>query len=109
MVPDFVEAGARWVDAQVHFAPVTQARFHQISADTVTWDWCDRHSAERGLRTALAYYDLDGQIVSVTVVKAEDQVTEIELWRGDGEPILSVPHQADLWEMVPGEVYAPRT
>jgi hypothetical protein len=93
----------------VRFAPVSQVRFHEISAGTLTWDWCDRHPAEQGLRAALAYYDLDGQIVSVNVAKADDQVTEIELWRGDDQPILSVPKQADLWEMLPGRVYSPRT
>ena len=48
------------------------------------------------------------QIVSVNVSKADNQITEIELWRGDNQPILSVPKQADLWEMHPGRVYSPR-
>jgi hypothetical protein len=93
----------------VRFAPIVKARFHEISPGTLTWDWCDRHPAERGLRAGLAYYDLDGQIVDVNVVKSGNLVTEIELWRGDDKPIQSVPQQADLWEMVPGQVYSPRT
>ena len=91
-----------------YFAPATEARFHGIRPDTLTWDWCDRNSAERGLRAALAYYDLDGQIVSVALSVASKQVTEIELWRGDGTPILSVPSDGDVWEVVPGQVYSPR-
>jgi hypothetical protein len=71
----------------VHFAPITAARFHEIRTGTVTWDWCDRNSAERGLRAALAYDDLDGQIVSIGISVANKQVTEIELWRGDGKQI----------------------
>ena len=93
----------------VRFAPATEARFQEISPGTLTWDWCDRHAAERALRAGMAYYDLDGQIVGVSVVEAGNQVTEIELWRGDDNPVLSVPQQADLWEMVPGQGYSPRS
>lgn len=91
------------------FPPVSEARFHRISDGTVTWDWCERHSGERGLRGALSYYDLDDQIVAVNVAFAGHQVTEIELWRGDDAPIMSLPKSSDLWEMEPGKVYSPRT
>jgi hypothetical protein len=64
-------------------------------------------SAERGIAT-LAYYDLDGQIVSVGLAAAGGEVTEIELWRGDDQPVLSVPNRTDLWEMEPGRIYSPR-
>ena len=92
-----------------HFGSVTEARFHEINSGTVTWDWCDRHGGERGLRGVLAYYDLDHRTVSISLAKADNQVTEIELWRGDGNPILSMPQQVDLWEMVPGRIYSPRS
>lgn len=93
----------------LRFAPTAEARFHKISDDTLTWDWCDRHGQERGLRAALAYYDTDGQIVSVNVAYANDVVTEVELWRGDGQPIRSVPRGTELWEMVEGRIYSRRT
>ena len=80
------------------FPPVSEARFHRINDGTVTWDWCDRHPDERGLRADLSYYDLDGQIVAIFVFFANNRVTEIELWRGDAQPILSVPQQAEIWE-----------
>jgi hypothetical protein len=99
--PAFLNKGLR-------FAPVAQARFHQIRDDTLTWDWCDRQSGERGLRAALAYYDTDCQIVSVGVSYADDVVTEVELWRGDGQLIRSVPRGADVWEMIEGRTYSPR-
>lgn len=92
----------------LRFAPVEQARFHQIAPHTVTWDWCGRHSGERGLQAALAYYDADGLIVSVNVAHADQVVTEVELWRGDGQPIQSVPRADDLWEMIAGRTYSPR-
>jgi len=91
----------------LRFLPLAEARFHEIAPGILTWDWCDRHKEERG-KGSLAYYDLDGQIVSVGLVAAHNEVTEIELWRGDGNPVQSVPSQADLWEMVPGVIYSPR-
>jgi hypothetical protein len=42
----------------------------------LAWDWCDRRPAERGLRGGLAYYDLAGQMVSVMISEADNQVTE---------------------------------
>jgi hypothetical protein len=87
--PWFSRSGAR-------FLPVAEARFHEVDPGTLTWDWCGRHAAERGLRGAVAYYDLDGQIVSIMVMVADDHVTEIELWRGDGTAILALPQPSDL-------------
>lgn len=92
----------------VHFAQVSEAQFHEISPGVVAWQWGDRTPKERGLRAALAYFDLDGSIVGVVVITVENQVTQIELMRGDAKPILSVPQQGDLWEMVPGQLYSPR-
>ena len=92
----------------VSFLPQAEARFHKVSVDTLTWDWCDRQPAERGLSGAVAYYDLDGQIVSIGVIVADNQVTEIELSRGDDKPILSLPQRVDLWEVIPGQSYFSR-
>ena len=100
--PWMIRSGAR-------FLPQTEARFHKVSADTLTWDWCDRHPAERGISGAVAYYDLDGEIVSIGVIVADNQVTEIELWRGDDKPILSSPQRANMWEVMPGQSYFSRT
>jgi hypothetical protein len=94
-------------ESGVIFAPASEARFHEPGPGTLTWDWCGRSAAEQGIQT-LAYYDADGQIVSVGMAAAGSQVTEIELWRGDGQPVLSVPRRGDLWEMEPGRIYSPR-
>lgn len=91
------------------FLPPGEARFHEVSPGTLAWDWCDRNSTERALRSPLAYYDLDGQIVMVSVVIAQGAVTEIELCRGDDQPIQTTPQSKDLWEMIEGVTYSPRT
>lgn len=92
----------------VQFAPATEARFHEVSPGTIIWDWSDGGAGEQGIAT-LAYYDRDGQIVSVVQFAAGSQVTEIELWRGDNQPVLSLPAHADLWEVEPGRIYSPRS
>ena len=91
----------------LQFSAVSDASFHQIDPSILLWGWGDRGPGERG-KAALAYYDLDGQIVSVGLLAAGNQVTEVELWRGDGNALLSVPARGDLWDMVPGRVYSPR-
>jgi hypothetical protein len=90
------------------FAPIAEARFHQVNPGTLYWDW-ELPSGEKRGKTALAYYDLDGQIVSLVLLAVTDTVTDIELWRGDGQPVPHLPEQPDLWEMVPGRIYSPRT
>jgi hypothetical protein len=91
----------------LQFSPVSDASFHQVGPDILLWGWGERGPGERG-KAPLAYYDLDGQIVSVGLLARGNQVTEIELLRGDGNALLAVPRQCDLWEMVPGRVYSPR-
>jgi hypothetical protein len=92
----------------LQFSDVGNAMFQEIDPGTFLWSWGERRPGERG-KAALAYYDPDGQIVNVGLLAAGNQVTEIELWRGDGNALLSVPSKADLWGMVPGHVYSPRS
>jgi hypothetical protein len=92
----------------LQFSGVGDARFQEIDPGTLLWSWGERRPGERG-KAALAYYDLDGQIVSVGLLADGNEVKEIELWRGDGTALLSVPSKDDLWEMVPGHTYSPRS
>ena len=89
-----------------HFIPSETATFRVMGPNALVWDW---PAPERGRRgKSLAYYDLDGQIVLLTLLAIGGEVVEIELLRGDGERPGSVPTRSDLWEMVPGCVYSPR-
>lgn len=92
----------------VRFLPSAESRYHEVGPDTPTSDWRDRRPAERALEGGLAYHDVDGQIVGIMLMAEDGVVTEIELWRGDDLPILSLPQPAKLWEVLPGQSYFPR-
>src|SRR5262245_60978489 len=81
----------------LEFPPAAKARFQEVSSGWLTWVWSDRHAAER-LKATLGYHDADGQIVIISIVVGiQNVVTEIELWRGDDQPLQSVPQQIDIW------------
>jgi hypothetical protein len=90
----------------LHFLPVASANFNVTGPNALVWGWPAPESGRRGL--SLAYHDLDGQIVILSMMAIGGEVVEIELMRGDGEQPRSSPKQSELWEMLPGRIYSPR-
>ncbi len=69
------------------------------------WRWGQIEPGEKAVLTA-TYRDIDGIGVMLTVVAGADKkLKEVELWRGDGTPVSSLPTPGALEKMVPGKIY----
>ena len=90
----------------LHFLPGASATFSVMGPNALLWGWPAPENGRRGL--SLGYYDLDGQIVTLSLMAIGSEVVEIELMRGDGEQPRSSPKHSELWEMPPGRIYLPR-
>jgi hypothetical protein len=90
----------------LQFRPGELATFSVMGPNALVWDWPAPETGRRGM--SLAYHDLDGRLVLLSLMAIGGEVVELELMRGDGEQPQSLPKLADLFEMIPGHTYASR-